>query len=94
MITQEEFDALQPGDKIRIVSEWGPGCLENPSGFMDKYLGMEMTVSHHADNWNNAVKVVEDHEEWVWFLPAIEEVLGQPITVRTESDLDSLLSGI
>ena len=37
------------GDKVRIVSQWGPHCNQNPEGRMDKYLGTVMTIRDTSD---------------------------------------------
>lgn len=56
------------GDKVRIVSEWGPGCNQNLRGHMDRWLGQVMTIKAvELDSYT----MVEDGGEWVWFEPAV-----------------------
>ena len=41
----EEVKAMYSvGDKVRIVSEWGPGCNQNLEGAMDHWLGQVITI--------------------------------------------------
>ena len=60
------------GDKVRIVSEWGEGCLQNPDGYMDKWLGKIMTIRGVTKNCGKlAYKMKERLEEnrglgWCW----------------------------
>ena len=60
------------GDKVRIVSEWGDGCYQNPDGYMDKWLGKIMTIRYVTKNCGKlAYKMKEDREEnrglgWCW----------------------------
>lgn len=43
MISKEEFDQIQPGDRVQIVDKWVGGG-HNSEGLMDKWLGHIMTV--------------------------------------------------
>lgn len=57
------------GDKVRIVSEWGCGCCQNPDGKMDKWLGKVMRI-RRIDNYRT-YRMQEDKEEycgdgWFW----------------------------
>lgn len=60
------------GDKVRIVSEWGEGCDQNPDGYMDKWLGKIMTIRKLSKNCGKlAYEMKEDREEnrgfgWCW----------------------------
>lgn len=56
------------GDKVRIVSEWGKGCYQNPKGKMDKWLGKVMTVRDVDITLYRMVEDIEDNEwgGWVW----------------------------
>lgn len=49
-------------DKVRIVSEWGKGCNQNPDGKMDKWLGKNMTIRDIY--YGYAYKMKEDATEW------------------------------
>ena len=51
------------GDKVRIVSEWGKGCYQDPKGKMDKWLGKVMTVNYVGEI---LYRMVEDSEYWGW----------------------------
>lgn len=51
------------GDKVRIVSKWGPKCNQNPFGRMDKYLGQVLTIKEIA---RNLYYVMEEDPMWVW----------------------------
>lgn len=56
------------GDKVRIVSKWGEGCYQSPTGRMDKWLGKVMTVRDVGITLYRMVEDVEDNESggWVW----------------------------
>ena len=56
------------GDKVRIVSEWGKGCRQNPDGKMDKWLGKVMTVRDVGITLYRMVEDAEDNEKcgWCW----------------------------
>ena len=56
------------GDKVRIVSEWGEGCCQIPSGKMDKWLGKIMTVRDVGITLYRMVEDIEDNESggWAW----------------------------
>lgn len=74
------------GDKVRIVSKWSIGCMENSNGKMDKYRGTIMTVREVC---NGFYRMVEDHEErcgdgWCWYEPAISGLVS---TTFTKKDL-------
>lgn len=64
-MTQKEFEALKPGDKVRIVKEKGADGW-NLDGLMDKWLGKVMTV-RGIDLF--IAKMEEDKDEWVdgWY---------------------------
>lgn len=71
-MTQEEFNTLKPGDKVRIVKERTKDYW-NSMGLMDKWLGQVMTV---RGNGCFGIKMEEDKSEWVdgwnWFPEMIE----------------------
>lgn len=56
------------GDKVRIVSEWGPGCHQNLEGAMDHWLGKIMTIDKVL---SDRYFMVEDEGCWSWFEPAV-----------------------
>lgn len=71
-VPEIEFEEVKTmynvGDKVRIVSEWGPGCNQNLRGHMDRWLGQVMTIKAvELDSYT----MVEDGGEWVWFEPAV-----------------------
>ena len=78
-------DRYEVGDKVKIVDAWVPGCGQNSSGLMDKWLGKIMTIRE--------VKCLhccmeEDQGDrpggWNWFAPAIagKVVADKPSEVR------------
>ena len=75
------------GDKVRIVSKWGPHCGQNPSGRMDKYLGTVMTIRQVS---LDGYRMEEDHGEhmgdgWYWFENCIAGLAGaEKIVVTVE----------
>lgn len=74
---------LSPGVKVKIVDEWCPGCLEEPWGKMNKYLGTIMTVKsvefsdYVCDSYARMVEDIDDAGGWCWFSPAIEYVVEE-----------------
>ena len=56
------------GDKVRIVSKWGKGCCQSPTGGMDKWLGKVMTVKCAGITLYSMVEDTEDNEwgGWAW----------------------------
>ena len=70
-MTQKEFNALKPGDKVRIVKEKRGGNWNN-EGLMDKWLGKVMTVRTIGD----FITMEEDRNEglhgWAWFPEMID----------------------
>lgn len=57
------------GDKVRIVSAWGPDCCQNIEGKMDHWLGQVMTIREYACT---EYRMEEDQDEndgdggWYW----------------------------
>lgn len=51
MISKSEFDAIQPGDSVRIVDQWADNeiyaaaDIDPPDPDMDPFLGMTMQVA-------------------------------------------------
>ena len=76
------IDELKVGDRVRIVSEWKPGCGQNLRGYMDAYLGTIMTV---AEIQSRAVRMFEDDGLWAWLPASIVEVITQsdPLDIPT-----------
>lgn len=72
-----DISTLKPGDVVRIVDGWETGDRygrQNHAGFMDKYLGSEMTVrTIEKDNGEYSAKMIEDKDDmntnngWTWF---------------------------
>lgn len=57
------------GDRVRIVSEWGPSAGVNKEGLMDKWLGKVMTVRAYESG--SLYRMEEDKTEndgagWFW----------------------------
>ena len=88
------------GDKVRIVSEWGDGCYQNPDGYMDKWLGKIMTIRDVTKNCGKlAYKMEEDREEnrglgWCWNEKCIAGItnkfnVGERYKVGDESLLEA-----
>lgn len=69
-IVFEEVKTMQynVGDKVRIVSAWGPDCCQNVEGKMDQWLGQVMTIRAVDEE---CYTMVEDEGEWAWFEPAV-----------------------
>lgn len=74
---------LMYGDRVRIVSEWGPISQVNPNGLMDHWRGQIMTV--RTVNEFGSVKMIEDEGEcdfhppyygWNWNSYTIDYVVG------------------
>ena len=76
MISEAQFDALIPGDKVQIVSSWHPFSEENKFGYMDKWLGEIVTVREWS---GDRIQMIEDQGEnyggWYWNRFCIERVL-------------------
>ncbi len=87
MITIDEYIDLKPGDRVQIVSSWGPGCYQNKQGKMDCWLGQIMTVSSRG----SGLTMVEDNGRWLWNDSCIEKIV--PIKVCTEDELLGFLGG-
>ncbi len=69
-IVFEEVKTMQynVGDKVRIVSAWGPDCCQNVEGKMDHWLGQVMTIRECA---GSGYRMEEDQDEnddggWYW----------------------------
>lgn len=79
-MTLQELRTLQPGDRVRIVSE-RLGANWNEEGRMDHWLGKIMTVRTAAAVCIRSVHMVEDQEEygdgrgWAWFPHMIDCVI-------------------
>lgn len=78
-MTQEEFNTLKPGDKVRIVKE-KTGDAWNRDGLMDKWLGKVMTVRERGI----FITMEEDKDEgwhgWAWSPGMIEcKVEDEPV---------------
>lgn len=77
-MTQEEFNTLKPGDKVRIVKE-KTGYNWNVNGLMDKWLGEVMTVRGNLETYfGEAYRLMEEDrkeykgEGWHWYRNMIE----------------------
>lgn len=52
------------GDRVRIVEEWGEGCVQNSEGLMDKWLGKVMTI--RSVESHRYYTMEEDNGRWAW----------------------------
>ena len=95
---------ISPGIRVKIVDEWGPGCHQNWSGRMDKFLGKILTVREIIDDLplGGYFTVEEDagsgglegDGHWAWFPAAVEFVIPEEeIDAPTESQIDRLIEG-
>ena len=76
-------DKYKVGDKVKIVDEWCEGCVQNPFGKMDKYLGTIMTIKEV--NPTGSYNMEDDNGRWYWYLNAIEgKVIEYPEEVKKE----------
>ena len=97
MINTDEFVSLRPGDRVRIVSEWGEHTCENSMGLMDKWLGQIMTVREVLDRHN--VGMEEDIGDrdvsgrgWWWNRFCIEEIVEErEVELASDDELAALL---
>lgn len=89
------ISTLHPGDMVKIVDKWNPGCDENIDGEMDHWLGKTMTVREVYDGY---VKMEEDIEEhgggrgWFWYPDAIECVVRSASSSLGEDEQEFLTS--
>lgn len=75
------------GDKVRIVSEWGKGCYQDPKGKMDNWLGKVMTVNYVGEI---LYRMVEDSEYWGWTENCIEGLACENKIVITTDGTETL----
>ncbi len=47
--------------KAKIMDHWVPGCNPNGDGYMDKYLGMAVTIRRSFGP--TAVRIIEDQSD-------------------------------
>lgn len=91
MISKEEFDQIQPGDRVKIVDKWVGGG-HNSEGLMDKWLGHIMTVNSivHGD----LVMEEDQHDSdafagfsggWYWRRNMIERVIYDKVEISLDS---------
>lgn len=82
------------GDKVRIVSEWGKGCCQSPTGKMDKWLGKVMTVRDVGITLYRMVEDIEDNEwgGWVWTENCIAGFACEKKIVITTDEVETLAS--
>lgn len=67
-IVFEEVKTMQynVGAKVRIVSEWGPGCNQNHEGAMDHWLGQVMTIRTVEDYGYTMEEDQAEHDGYGW----------------------------
>ena len=99
-----DISTLCPGDRVRIVDSWVPGCRQNVQGKMDKWLGSVMTVSEIRGDF---VWMEEDRGEfstalttgrdgrWNWHPAAIAKIVTPEEEPEVpDEEVDRLLSGL
>lgn len=64
---------LKIGDRVKVVDRWGPGCIQEPNGKMDMYLGQIMTVLQITTVYER-VKF-EECPTWVWSEQMLDEII-------------------
>lgn len=91
MISEELFNSLKVGDKIKIVDEWPPNHEAHNVFSMNKWLGKVVTVRETmiADIRDGPVylHIHEDKHDgggWYWNRYCIDEVLTYYSTVGLE----------
>lgn len=102
-MTLEEFQSLEPGMVVRIVSKWvdPEDGFQNPDGDMDKYLGTNMTIREAVDRDFGYVQMYEDIDDpmapggWMWNETLIDHIVygGTPddVVARDKEDLLSFI---
>ena len=101
MITKEEFNNIEIGDKIKIVDEWNDFTRENSDGHMDYRLGHIFEVTNKAttttveknDTYYN-LKIIKMNSGYdYWFLNefCIENVIKHNLKSITDASLEKML---
>ena len=90
--SEENKMKYKVGDKVRIVSKWGEGCCQNPTGRMDKWLGKVMTVRDVGITLYRMVEDIEDNESggWVWTENCIAGLARENKIVITTNGTETL----
>ena len=91
----------KPGDKVRIVKQWGKNSYQNDVGKMDHWLGKVMTVyecdtSHIRDCYHMREDAGEWHHGllhgWSWYESMIEGYASlEDVRAGTEIEVNELL---
>ena len=74
MITEEEFDNIQVGDYIEVVSEWNEYTDENLAGEMDYLLGKTFEVTKELTKTTVEKRsrgngfTIQNEDGWIWSL--------------------------
>ena len=76
MISKEEFNALRPGSKVRIVSSW-PEPLD-PSCELAKGLGRVMTIEYIMQTGEDTFALRFREADALWTRRYIEAVVRNP----------------
>lgn len=73
-----DLDLLKRGTRVKIVDEWVPGCRQNRSGYMDKYLGQIVTIQYVNSEY---ALIEEDGDDtvykWFWYPAAFECIIDE-----------------
>lgn len=84
-----DIEELYPGDLVRIVDKWVPGCGEASDGGMDKWLGKVMTVKGFTNSRTRVIMVEDDGEcefhkggHWYWSGYCIAEVVSGSVNME------------
>lgn len=99
MITGEEFDNIQVGDYIEVVSEWNEYTDENLSGEMDYLLGKTFEVTRELTKATVQKRrggndfVIRDEDGWIWSLNlyCIEKVIRYSTKSIDDKSLERML---
>ena len=84
-ITLNEFTALKPGDKVRIIKiDGGRPEHWNSLGLMDKYAGQVVTIDCTYDY---RFKIKEDNKCWGWIYTDIDSIVVKDWPDYCDSDV-------
>ncbi len=90
------IEDLAPGMRVKIVDKWtDPGGRQEPTGFMDKWLGTVMTVRgflYGAARMEEDIKEYEDG--WFWYPEMLDYIAdddSEDFPSVSESDFLALL---
>ena len=100
MITIEEYNDIQVGDKIKIVDHWNEFTKESAYGNMDYLLGRTLEVTEEAttttvrksDLWNEfVIEKIKGGSFWLLNLHCIEKVIKYKSKSIDDKSLEKML---